>query len=133
MGNKIQLLKEHPSALKRKYLLNNGVEVLLEKDDYNEYVYIYRMPEKEKIGEFEFKFYDDYGDKSLHLTRMFSGIPGQGIGQEILEWIIESSGAAIYVTQDDGIPRDDGSHLTGDAPIFVDNMRKKGLITNPIN
>ena len=128
MSNKIKLLEEHPLGHKRKYLLNNGVEVLLEKDDFNEYIYIYKMPERERIGEFEFRCSYDYGNSSLHLTRMFSGITGQGIGKEILEWVIESSGATIYTTQNDGIPRDDGSHLTGDAPMFVESMRKKGLI-----
>jgi hypothetical protein len=40
----------------------------------------------------------------------------------------ELSNLPIIANDHDGVRRDDGSHLTGDAPAFVQKMREEGLI-----
>lgn len=77
----------------------------------------------------EFIFIDEYenGDRFL-LGRMYSPIPQSGLGRAVLEYFIDMTDASIYVRPHDGITRDDGSHLTGDAPLFVRKMREEGLI-----
>lgn len=52
----------------------------------------------------------------------------QGIGREMLRRMIEMTGMAIFAAENDGQVQEDGSHLTGDAPAFVAEMRREGLI-----
>lgn len=83
------------------------------------------------IGKLEFVEYDD---NVLHLVwAHLEGDEGrfvrQGIGRECLRLMSETYGMPIVVNRDDGIRRDDGSHLTGDAPAFVEAMRREGLVT----
>ena len=80
-----------------------------------------------QIGEFEFKELD-YGN-GYKLIRMYSNqVKNSGIGRAILEYFREAVGSPIYVSPNDGRVRDDGSHLTEDAPSFVNHMIKEGLI-----
>lgn len=85
-----------------------------------------------KYSEFEFVFRDHSPDKieeRFLLARMYSPIIQSGLGRVVLEWFIEiTSGARIYTREDDGIVREDGSHLTDDAPNFVRKMQGEGLI-----
>jgi hypothetical protein len=52
----------------------------------------------------------------------------QGIGTEILKRHKQQYGLSIRAAENDGQRRDDGSHLTGDAPGFVSRMKERGLI-----
>jgi hypothetical protein len=52
----------------------------------------------------------------------------QGIGRQILKLVWERYRMPIIAEDDDGIQKDDGSHLTGDAPAFIARMREEGLI-----
>lgn len=64
-----------------------------------------------------------------HLCHMDMGARrGEGIGRRCLELIKEQVGVAITASEDDGIQKDDGSHLVGDGPGFVDKMREERLI-----
>lgn len=82
-------------------------------------------------GEFEFVFKDEdgYGDKFL-LQRMYSPIPKSGLGEAALEYFKDTTGKVIYTRPNDGMRRDDESHLTGDALKFVPRMQKLGYIEN---
>ena len=42
----------------------------------------------------------------------------KGIGREALVFFKEVSGGTIVAEDDDGIQKNDGSHLTGDAPLI---------------
>ena len=80
-----------------------------------------------QIGEFEFKELDYCG--GYKLMRMYSNqVKNTGIGRAILEYFREVVGSPIYVSPNDGIVRDDGSHLTEDALSFVNHMIAEGLI-----
>lgn len=61
---------------------------------------------------------------------MYSPIPQSGLGRAALEFFIDMTGASIYCRPNDGIVRDDGSHLTEVAPGFVHKMQQEGLIAN---
>jgi len=52
----------------------------------------------------------------------------QGIGRRCLQIMKERYGLPIIAEDNDGIERSDGSHLTGDAPGFVAQMRREGVI-----
>jgi hypothetical protein len=51
----------------------------------------------------------------------------QGIGRAVLEFWSSRYGIAA-VERHTGIPNDEGSHPTGDAPGFVELMVKEGLL-----
>ena len=72
---------------------------------------------------------DDY----YHVQNMFLEGPDgsrkylqQGIGRAIIEEV-GSCDIPIVFTRNDGIKRDDGSHLTGDGPSFATKMVSEGL------
>lgn len=50
-----------------------------------------------------------------------------GIGEQMLLLPIEF-GYSIFARHHDGIRRDDGSHLTEDAPAFIAAMVNKGIV-----
>lgn len=51
-----------------------------------------------------------------------------GIGSAIVEWVAKAYGYPLVVREHDGIRRDDGSHLTGNAPAFADAMVERKLM-----
>jgi hypothetical protein len=88
---------------------------------------------KNKIGEFEFQVGED--DDHLMLMRAYMTLISpsykrQGIGRVAFKFFNELCPYPIYTRPHDGIRRDDGSHLTGDAPAFVAAMIREGLIQN---
>ena len=50
-----------------------------------------------------------------------------------LEYFLEIYGGPLYTSSNDGLVRDDGSHLTEDAPSFVMHMQAKGIIAGNDN
>lgn len=50
------------------------------------------------------------------------------MGEAALRLFLANTEGIIYARENDGQRRDDGSHLTGDAPIFVEKMQAKKLI-----
>ncbi|WP_194454398.1 hypothetical protein [Bradyrhizobium sp. CCBAU 53421] len=64
-----------------------------------------------------------------HLDFLGDKFKKQGIGRAALEMWHECSREKAVVARNDGITREDGSsHLTGDAPGFVDRMVQEGLL-----
>jgi hypothetical protein len=51
----------------------------------------------------------------------------KGLGEALIRRIKENHGLNPCFREDDGIRRDDGSHLTQDAPGFARAMIRKGL------
>ena len=51
-----------------------------------------------------------------------------GRTSSVLRLVRERSNLPIIANSNDGHQQDDGSHLTGDAPGFVERMRAAGLI-----
>ncbi|MCW5692358.1 MAG: hypothetical protein KIT48_08340 [Pseudolabrys sp.] len=86
-----------------------------------------------KIGEFRFAEKED-GLSHTYLKLVWAhlediqGYIRQGIGRELIKLAKEATGLTIDAEINDGIRKEDGSHLTGDAPAFIFQMRKEGLI-----
>jgi hypothetical protein len=80
----------------------------------------------------EFLFDDVYeNQQSFLLKRLYSpnNFKRMGLGEEVLRFFkSETSNAIIWTRENDGVTRDDGSHLTENAPCFVKKMQRKGLI-----
>lgn len=80
----------------------------------------------------EFLFDDVYeNQQSFLLKRLYSPINFKrlGLGEEVLRFFkSETSNAIIWTRENDGVTRDDGSHLTEKAPTFIRKMQKLGLI-----
>jgi len=88
----------------------------------------------EQIGRIELDSREDpRGREEFFLTWAYLDMKGeqykrQGIGREALKFHREMFGSPIHAQSDDGLTRDDGSHLIQDAPGFVAAMRNEGLI-----
>lgn len=110
----------------------NGQEIQIIIDEGADFEATVTGPNGEKIGTISFRQFDECGSY-LKLTWMYLDKSGdrwklQGIGREVLRRVKEVSGLPITAGSHDGHRRDDGSHLTGDAPSFVDRMRQEGII-----
>lgn len=126
MGQAI-LIKDNDNE--RIYKLPNGKNITIRINDYTEISYVENGIE---IGNDEdFVFIEDEFDSSKYLlARMYVPIKGQGLGRATIEFFTEYFDATVWARNNDGIEREDGSHLTEDAPSFVDKMIEEGLLIN---
>ncbi len=114
----------------RDYQLDNGRLITLKFDDFSNAVTFYDSVTGDELdGEFEFHDEHENGTEFL-LKRMYAptGLKNKGLGKAAIELFIANMGASVYTRPDDGQPREDGSHLTEDAPFFVSKMKENGLI-----
>lgn len=88
----------------------------------------------EIIGRIEFDSREDLrGREEYFLTWAYLDMKGeqykrQGIGRAALKFHQDLFDPRIHAQSHDGLRRDDGSHLTQDAPGFVAAMREEGVI-----
>jgi len=86
----------------------------------------------ENIGKIKFIVFLDYETYSKLAWMFLDGCKGiylhRGIGRTALQFYKDYSGYKIYAEDNDGIEKDDGSHLTGDGAYFVYKMRCEGII-----
>ena len=113
----------------RVYQLPNGRVITIR---INEYIEISYIEDGEVIGSYEdFVFIEDEFDYSKYLlARMYVPIKGQGLGRATIEFFTEYNDARVWARNNDGIERKDASHLTEDAPGFVDKMIEEGFLIN---
>jgi len=85
------------------------------------------------IGSLDFREVDD--DDSLCLLLVWAhleeidGFKHCGIGTALIQMVADY-GYRVFCRRNDGnTGREDGSHLTGDAPAFVEALNQKGLIS----
>ena len=109
----------------RDYKISNGNMVTLKiSDDLFDIKFI--VNGKELKDGFEF---DQLENGGYYITHLY--IPGYehlGLGRAALEFFKEYTGEKLYAAPNDGFKRNDGSHLTGDAPGFVARMQEEGII-----
>lgn len=98
-----------------KFILEGEFEILIEDMHGN------------SVGEFEFQEID-YGN-GYKIMRMYTNeYKNTGLGSAALNYFLEVYEGPLYTSPNDGSARDDGSHLTEDAPSFVQHMIAKGVI-----
>lgn len=121
--SKAQLINERENE--RDYKINNGEIITLKlSHDLTEISFI--VNGKELSDGFAFVDLDGNGYKVI---RMY--IPEYehcGLGRAALEFFKEITEEKLYASFPDGFKRNDGSHLTGDAPGFVSKMIDEGII-----
>ena len=115
------------------YRCKDGRDVHIYIDDEMDFLTTIRDGEGREIGRFEFDWIDDLDGDYLKLRWAYldvidSSYRCKGIGRECLKRVKEFSGFEIVAEDHDGVQRDDGSHLTNDAPGFVARMRRERLI-----
>jgi len=117
--------------LRQKIECKNGRRVTLEIDENADY----RVEAKNSLGSLigRMEFSEDSESGSLKLVWAYLDILNstwrrQGIGRQMLKEVKSLSGRCVFAETNDGIKREDGSHLTGDAPSFVAQMRVEGII-----
>jgi len=116
----------------RTYRLDDGRKVIVTIDDFFSRIDV-KTPDGIEIGEFEFMLSSDDFTQWYYITRMYLDLSGdsykrKGIGRKCLQFFKELTGCPIFASENDGIRKDDGSHLTEDAPSFVAKMREEGII-----
>lgn len=114
----------------RQLVLDTGEIVELRFEDDSVAVFVRNV----EIGRLSFRAYEApakyYEETYYHLTHAFIEGGGgkykhQGIGTEAFKLFRECTGAEVTFSENDGIRKDDGSHLTGDAPRFVSSLKAK--------
>lgn len=77
----------------------------------------------------DFLFDDsETSNNSYLLARMYVPIKEAGLGRAALEFFKDYTQADVFARENDGQVRDDGSHLTEDAPGFVAKMIDEGIL-----
>lgn len=114
----------------RQLVLDSGEIVELRFEDDSVAVFA----QGEEVGRLSFRAYEvpvnHHEETYYHLTYAFIEGGGgkykhQGIGTEAFRLFRECTGAEITFSENDGLRKDDGSHLTGDAPGFVASLKAK--------
>ena len=113
----------------RDYKVPSGQIITLKIDDDWREITFYDQSGTKLDGGFQFEDDEDEQQRYL-LARMYAPFTRAGLGRAALEFFIDITGASVYARQIEDEP-DDGSHLTGDAPEFVDKMIKEGLLEDP--
>lgn len=131
------LSKISESEWTRRFRLRDGREIEIRIEDTLERIDIVDA-RGGAIGEFEFEVIDEGRHQGYLLVRAYMDYAGgsykrMGIGREALRFFTESADMQVLARQNDGIRRDDGSHLTEDAPAFVAAMIQEKFIARQID
>ena len=112
----------------RRYRINTGQIITLKlEEDWSQITFWGNDIQLGNDMDFVFTEMDDSCENYL-LSRMYIPIKNVGLGRAALEFFADETGSNVYCRSNDGIVRDDGSHLTEDAHGFVIKMNEEGLI-----
>lgn len=114
--------------LERTYRISDGRLVTLKIDDDLSQVTFWNEHDEQLGSDMGFVFRESEFNNSFLLAKMYVPIKQMGLGRAAIEFFKDVTGATIYTRPNDGIRRDDGSHLTEDAPAFVAKMQSEGII-----
>lgn len=111
----------------RDFEIHDGRIITLVYDDFDDSIGFFEN--ESDLGD-RFEFIDELDTEEKYLlSRMYCPIKDSGLGRAAIEFFKDIKGdVEIYTRQNDGIVRDDGSHLTGDAYGFVLKMQEEGLV-----
>ncbi|GAB3097213.1 hypothetical protein [Lysobacter terrae] len=117
---------------KKLFTTSDGREVTILIDDSGEEVLVIDGNGDEigaiKLSLIDLEHTERYRITWMYLNQQDGSYLRQGIGRECLKFHKELFNTSIEASDDDGIVKDDGSHLTGDAPGFISQMRQEGLV-----
>jgi len=113
----------------RKYDLD-GEDIYIVLDDSS---IVVENAEREKVGGFIFRCIEEengtfYKITNMYMTDKSDSYKGRGIGTECLTFFKNYHDACIIAGKNNDTQSDDGSHLTGNAPAFINKVRKLGII-----
>ena len=125
----LKLIKEYDAT--RIYELSDSDRISISIDDSLEEITVKTLSGKD-IGKIKFLINLDY-EIYCKLAWMFLDSSNgtylhRGIGRTALQFYKDYSGYKIYAEDNDGIKKDDGSHLTGVGTHFVNTLRYEGII-----
>jgi len=118
----------------REYKLNDGRTITIDISDDRSIVV--KDHQNNSIGEIILSLKEDVPSRLAHyyyITSMFMNLRDDsylcnGIGRAALIFFKDFYSLPIKASKNDGLRKDDGSHLTGNAPGFVEKMRNEGII-----
>lgn len=115
--------------LRQRCRLADGRMVDIEIDDSGQEITISAV-NGPKLGSIQLQRTDSghYHLKRMYLDQDGGAFKRCGIGRQALKFHSESFGSLFTAAPNDGQQREDGSHLTGDAPGFIHKMREEGLV-----
>ena len=130
-------LENDSSEFSTPYTLRDGRRVVIKIDDCGESIQVVTDEENARcIGGIELE-QDEEEANIYKLTRAYLDenselldYTRQGIGRRSLQLHSARFQSRIWTESNDGHTRSDGSHLTGDAPAFIEQMRKEGVISS---
>ena len=118
----------------RKYQLEDGRCITIDVSDDSRI----KITDKQntEIGAIELSYVDyelpgtssSYKITWMYLDLKDNSYTKKGIGRQALIFFQEIYGMPITASENDGLKKDDGSHLTQNAPYFVEKMRDEGTI-----
>lgn len=120
---------EQASIKIQRFRIIDGPEVVI-KVNYDGSEILVHTASGVEIGGFELDLLEDgaYYITRMGLERAGEQFRHKGIGRQALKLHKKVFEARIRAASDDGIPLPDGSHLTGDAPAFIQKMREEGIV-----
>lgn len=118
--------------LNKTFITKDGRQVEIWLDDDGEGILVKSQCGGD-VGRFELSLREEYNTEYYYITWMYldlkdSSYTKQGIGKAALEFHREVFKTPILAAENDGLKKQDGSHLTQDAPAFVGRMRQLGII-----
>ena len=113
------------------FTTSKGRSYLILIDDFGEEITV--THHDEPVGSISLRFIEGADLRqpdSYHITHLaLDGCRRQGVGRRCLQLHIEIFQSPITANKDDGMRRNDGSHLTGDGPAFIAKMLSEGIVS----
>lgn len=118
-------------TIEKTLVLKNGIEITMHLTEEWDRIF-FSQNGNELDGEFLFDDIEE-NQQSFLLKRLYSpnNFKRLGLGEEVLKFFkSETNNAIIWTRENDGIVRDDGSHLTENGPTFIKKMQRLNLIAD---
>jgi hypothetical protein len=120
-----------PSEFDKKFVDRFGRQIDLKLDEDS--LVLKAFHGSKLIGRMEFNSIECEHGEDLKITWMYLDLCNStylrsGIGRALIELMNEYHGGPLIAGNEHGTTSVDGSHLTGDAPSFIQKMKRDGLV-----
>lgn len=104
-----------------------SVKICIDEDELKLLVF---NNDNENIGRIELSALENgYYIQWMYLDILSDRYKHKGIGRAALTFFKNSYSMPIYANDNNGLVSYDGSHLTGDAPLFINKMREENVVS----